>query len=274
MAGKGYSSVDEKGFVSAGEVFEQDPWKDIQTKKYDSDEMIAQSAFASTPTAVVWKLSGVWGIRSLVQAMSVGNNAELDQEWDASQRSFASGVASEEDHKDPAHRAAAGRIRTALLEGGGTSQTILDLDKEYDFGMKQLRLAEEKNLAADLKLTGLAPKLERIREATAALGVGTGRGPGKNRAPARSLRIRDALQACSAAFNRIHDGLVWAIDHTGSGPDRDKLEKMLEPLQALLDRYPAVGPAAAIPVAAAGDPKGAPAAAAPDGKDPAGGKIS
>ena len=93
---------------------------------------------------------------------------------------------------------AAGRIRTALLDGAGTSQTQLDLDKEYDFGMKQVRLAEEKSLAADLKLTGLASMLDRIQEATVALGVGTGRVPGKNRAQARSLRIREALQECSA----------------------------------------------------------------------------
>lgn len=274
MASNGFGSVDETGFVSAGEVFEQGPWKDIQTKKHDSDEMIAQSPFVSTPTAVVWKLSGIWGIRGLVQAMSVGNGAELDQEWDASQRSFASSVASEEDHKDPAHRAAAGRIRTALLDGAGTGQTILDLDKEYDFGVKQLRLAAEDKLAADLKLTGLAPKLERIREATAALGEGTGRAPGKNRAPSRSLRIRDALQECSAAFNQIHDGLVWAIDHTSSGPERDKLEKMLQPLQALLDRYRATAAAKPTsPAAPAADAKAAPPAAATDGKDPSGGKI-
>ena len=273
MPKNGYSAVDDKGYVSSGGAFEEGPWKDISIKKYDNDEMIALSPLASTPIAVGWKLSGTWGIRSLVKAMSVGNTAELDQEWDSAQRSFAAGVASEEDHQDAAHRAAAGRIRTSLLDGAGTSQTQLDLDKEYDFGMKQLRLAEEKSLAADLKLTGLAPKLVRIREATVALGEGTGRGPGKNRAPSRSLRIRDALQECSAAFNRIHDELVWAIDHTASGPDRDKLEKMLEPFQALLDRYPASA-AVAGPAAAAGDGKAAPVVAAPDGKDPSGGKIS
>ncbi len=73
--------------------------------------------------------------------------------------------------------------------------------------MNQLRLAQEESLAADLKLTGLTPKLERIREAT----------------------------------------------------------------QALLDRYPAA--TAASPAIVAGDPKAALAAAA-DGKDPSGGKIS
>lgn len=274
MAKNGYSAVDDKGFVSFGGALEEGAWESIQIKKHDNEEMIAVSPFASLPAAVFLKLQGTWGIRTLVKAMSVGNNVELDQEWDSAQRSFSAGVASQEDHKDPAHRAAAGRIRTALLDGAGTSQTQLDLDKEYDFGMKQLRLAEEKSLAADLKLTGLAPMLERIREATAALGEGTGRGPGKNRAPSRSLRIRDALQQCSAAFNNIHDYLVWAIDHTASGPDRDKLEQMLAPFQALLDRYPATASAASA-ATVAGDVKVAPAATSPtDGKDPSGGKIS
>ena len=272
MARNGYGNVDDKGCLSLASALEEGSWKDISIKKHDSEDMIALSPLASTPAAVYWKLTGTWGIRRLVQAMSVGNTVELDGEWDSAQRSFSAGIASEEDHQDPAHRAAAGRLRTALLDGAGTQQTQLDLDKEYDFGQKQLRLAEEKSLAADLKLTGLAPKLERIRAATAALGEGTGRAPGKNRAPARSLRIRDALQECAAAFNGIHDGLVWAIAHTASGPDRDKLETMLEPFQALLDRYPAT--AAASPAAAAGEGKAAPAATTPGDKDPSGGKIS
>ena len=268
MANRGYGHVDDKGMLSVASAFEEGAWKSVAIKKYDSEEMLAISPLATTPAAVYWKISGIWGIRGLIRAMNVGNTVELDKAWDSAQRSFSAGVASEEDHEDPAHCAAAGRIRTALLDGAGTQQTQLDLDKEYDFGKKQLLLAEEKSLAADLKLTGLTAKLQRIREATEALGDGIGRAAGKNRAPARWTRIRDALAECAATFNVIHDGLVWAIDHTPSGSDRDKLEQMLEPFQALLDRYPGAG--AASP-AAAGDVKGAPAATT-DGKEPAGAK--
>jgi hypothetical protein len=275
MPQNGYGTVDDTGYLSFGSAFEEGAWKDISIKKPDSDDMIAMSPLANTSLVVCLKLSGTWAVRKLVQALSVGNTVELDAEWDAAQRSFASGVAAEEDDKDAGHRAAAGRLRTALLEGAGTQQTQFDLDKEYDFGMKQLRLAAEESLAADLKLTGLAPKLERIRAATAALGAGTGRVAGKNRAPARWTRTRTALQECSATFNSIHDQLVWAIDHTASGPDRDKLEQMLEPFQALLDRYPGAGAAAtASPAATPGDGKAAPAATPADGKDPSGGKNS
>jgi hypothetical protein len=275
--GKGYGYVEEKGFVSFSGAFEDGHWKSIDIQPYDSEEMIAKAPFATTPVVVQWKLSGTWGIRTLVRSMSVGNNAELDSEWDASQRSFAAGVAAEEDHKDPAHRAAAGRIRTALLSGAGTSQTILELDGEFEFGKQQLVLAEEKALAADLKLTDLGPKLDRIREATLALGEGIGRVPGKNRAPARWLRIREALQECVGVFTSIHDGLEWAIAHSPAGPERDTLEKMLEPFQALLERYPAPAAAEAktapapVPVPA---PAPAPAATVPDVKDAPGTKIS
>lgn len=268
MARNGYGNVDDKGYLSLAGALEEGAWKDVSIKKHDSEEMIAISPFASTPAAVVWKLSGTWGIRGLVQAMSVGNTADLDKEWDSAQRSFSLGVGAEEDHQDADHRAAAGRIRTALLDGAGTAQTQLDLDKEYDFGHKQLLLAEGKSLAADLKLTGLGPKIERIRAATAALGGGIGRVPGKNRMPARSTRIRDALQECSAVFNGIHDSLVWAIAHTSSGPDRDKLEALLEPFQSLLDRYATTATAtAASPAGPAGDAKAAPAATGADAKD-------
>ena len=266
MPSNGYSNVEDKGFVSFAGAFEEGAWKDISIKNHDSEDMLALSPFATTPVAVQWKLAGTWGIRTLVQAMSVANTVELDKEWDAAQRSFAASIASEEDHQDPEHRAAAGRLRTALLSGAGTIQTQLDLDGEFDFGQTQLLLVEAKALAADVKLTGLGPKLERIREATLALGKGIGREPGKNRAKARSLRIRDALQVCSGAFNGIHNGLVWAIAHTPSGSDRDTLEKLLEPFQALLDRYPR------IPVTAVDDAKGDPAPVVPDAKDTPGAK--
>jgi hypothetical protein len=272
MASKSFGNVDDKAFVTLGVALEEGAWKDISIKKHDSEAMVALSPFANLPLASKWKLHGTWGVRRLVAALSVGNNVELDSEWDASQRSFASGVASEEDHQDPAHRAAAGRLRTALLDGAGTAQTQLDLDGEVEFGKKQLRLVEEKALAADLHLTGLGPKMDRIREATAALDAGTGRVPGKNRAKARSVRVREALAECAAAFNSIHDDLVWAMAHSPSGPDRDKLEKLLEPLQAALDRAPAT--AAATPAAdATAAPAAPPATPAPDAKDPSGSKT-
>lgn len=272
MTNKGYGTVGDKGFVSFLEAFGEGDWKNIDIQPYDSEEMLLKASFVTLPALVQRKLEGTWAIRTLIQTMSVGNNAELDSEWDAAQRSFAAGVASEEDHKEPAHRAAAGRLRTALLSGAGTLQTMLDLDGEYEFGKQQLLLAEEKPLAADIALTGLGPKLERIREATVALGQGIGRVPGKNRTKARSLRIREALQECTGAFNAIHHDLEWAIAHVPSGPDRAMLERLLAPLQALLERYPAT-PATATDAAKA-TPAPTPAPTAPDAKDAPGTTIS
>ena len=259
----GYGNVDPQGFVAYASILEEGAWKAISIKKYDSEDLLAPSPLAQAPLAVVWKLHATWAIRALVKSMNVGNNAELDTEWDAAQRSFDAAVLSEENHEDPAHRAAAARIRTALLTGAGTKQTQFELDAEYEFGKTQLRLAAEPQLAADLTLTGLDAKIDRVRKTTEALGAGIGRGPGKNRAPARSLRIRDAVQECVATFNHIHDGLVRAIAHTPSGPDRDQLEELLSPFQALLDRHPA-------PAKADSSAGAAPAA---DPKDPADGKT-
>jgi hypothetical protein len=71
MASKGYGNVDDKGFVSAAEAFEQGAWKEISIKKHDSEEMIALPPFASTPLAIKWKLAGLWGIRRLVACFAV-----------------------------------------------------------------------------------------------------------------------------------------------------------------------------------------------------------
>lgn len=60
----------------------------------------------------------------------------------------------------------------------------------------------------------------------------------QKRAGTRARRLRDALAACSAAFNTIHDELEWAIEHSKPGEHRDQLAALHAPLLALLDRYP------------------------------------
>jgi hypothetical protein len=69
--------------------------------------------------------------------------------------------------------------------------------------------------------------------------MGIGRGPGRKRAAAPSKRLRDAVAACSTAFNVIHDEMAWLIEHTPPGKQRNYLEALHAPFLALLDRYPA-----------------------------------
>lgn len=163
--------------------------------------------------------------------------AQLDVDWDAGQRSFNSFTASAEDDADPEVRAAAERVRTAMLGGGGTAQTNLGYDDEVDYGRHQMVLASQEPLAADIKKIGAQKHVKRIAETTEALAKGLGRGPGERRAPTRSKRLREAMRACSTAFNVIHEDLEWLIEHTPPGKQREELEKLHAPFLALLERH-------------------------------------
>lgn len=243
MAGYGYSYVTDRGFTSFTRELSEGAWKDVSIKKHDSDgdPLVARSSLLDAPLPVVWKLRATWCIRGLAQAMGAATADDLvtlDAEWDSSQRALNLALLAAAEHREANQRAAAERLRGALLQGGGTAQTLLTYEKEVDFGRAQLDLAGKAPLAADVKATGIKVHLERIREATDALAEGLGRGPGQKRAGTRARRIRDALAACSAAFNTIHDELGWAIEHSKPGEHRELLAALHAPLLALLDRYP------------------------------------
>jgi hypothetical protein len=242
MAGYGYSYVTDKGFASFSRELEGGAWKDVSIKKHDADgdPPLAKSSLLHAPLPVLWKLRATWSIRGLARAMgsaTADDLVRLDAEWDSSQRALNLALLTAGEHREPEHRAAAERLRSTLLLGGGTAQTQLSYEKEVDFGYSQLDLAD-KALSADVKATGIKPHLERVREATDALATGLGRVPGQRRTGTRARRIREALVACSAAFNAIHDQIEWTLEHSAPGKDRDELEALQAPLLALLDRYP------------------------------------
>jgi len=249
MAGYGYSFVTDKGFVAFTHELDKGAWKGVSINKYDTPGSMAKAVLADAPLIVAWKLRATWGIRALAATANAEALAPLDAEWDSAQRALNLAVATGEEHKKPEHKAAAGRVRAALLSGNGTAQTVLSYDQEVDFGQNQLDLAAKKSLAADVKLLGLGDHLKRIREATDALAKALGRDAAKGRAPARSQRVREALTACSIAFNGIHEEIAWAVQHTSDLDDRARLEKLLAPFERMLERYPpvAVAPAAEAP---------------------------
>lgn len=255
MPGNGYSSVPERGFIAFEHDLEAGAWKAVSTSDYDSDSMIAKAPIADAPTVVSWKLQARWAIRALVKATGADNLAKFDAEWDAAQRAITNVNAAAEDHKDPAVREAASRLRANLLAGGGLKQTQDEWDMEVDYGRNQVLLAEDPVIAADIAKVGLGDHLARVHEATEALAKAIGREPGKNRSPARGRRVRDARRACSAAFNAIHDDLAWAIEHTDDFAQKERLQALLAPFEALLARYPAAAPAAEEPAGDAKDEK-------------------
>jgi hypothetical protein len=74
-------------------------------------------------------------VRGVLAAMGVSNKVLLaDQEWDRCQTRLSARVAFDENDTDPKRRAAAGRVRAALLSGSGTAQNALPLELDVDFG--------------------------------------------------------------------------------------------------------------------------------------------
>jgi hypothetical protein len=245
MAGQGYSYVSDIGFIAFSHDLENGEWKAVSVKKYDQEDSMAGASLAAAPLAVAWKLRALWGIRALAAAAGADVMAALDAEWDSSQRALNLAVGAAEEAKEENVRAAAGRVRAALLAGGGTSQTLLSYDQEVDFARDQLKKVAEKAMTADVKLIGVDKHLDRIEAATKALAKGLGRDEGKSRSPSRARRIRDALAACSSAFNGIHDEIAWAIEHTADKDERARLQALLLPFEQLLERYPSA-PAVAL----------------------------
>jgi hypothetical protein len=242
MAGKGYSFVPEKGFIAIVRDLSEGAWKDVALKKYDApDRKLDGKLLMSAPRPVVWKLMLMWAVGDLQLALGMGLAELLDRldvDWDRVERRFHFAVAGAEEHDDPAHREAAGRVRAMMLMGNGTAQTNLGYDEEVDFGRQQVLLASKAPLSDDIKRLGLGGHVADIDNATEALAAGLGRAPGQKRATARSVRIREALVACSSAFNTVHDEIVWLLAHTVPGETHDLLTALLAPLEALLERYP------------------------------------
>lgn len=250
MASYGYSFVTDKAFSAFARDLEQGAWKSVSIAKYDVQNRVPTALLLEAPKPVIWKVRALWSIAALDEALGVASAAalaELDTEWDASQRALHLFLASAAESKDPAQRDAAVRLRGALLAGAGTEQTRYTYDAEVDYGWHQISVSGRAPLAADVKKVGAGPHLKRIEEATEALARGLGRSAGQKRAVARSKRIREAVVACTQAFNAIHDDIGWLIEHTPSGKHRELLEALHAPFLALLERSPQRGSAAAAP---------------------------
>jgi hypothetical protein len=237
MAGYGYGYVGTDGFLAFRAELEHDAWKSVVTKKHHPDK--SGDGLIDAPSPTQWKVRLLQALDALEQSVGQGNgNKLLDDEWDRCQKRLD--LRSNFDLADPlpARRAAADRVRQALLAGNGTAQTSLDYDKEVDFGEKQALLAGKQPLAADIKLLGYESLLADIARATQDLAQGIGRTDGRGRPLARSARIRDAQIGAVNAFNSVHDAIVWLRNQPSSPAARQRLDALFTPLQGLLDRYP------------------------------------
>jgi hypothetical protein len=253
MTAYGYSYVSDKAFVAFAHDLSEGAWKGVSIAKFDTPDQLLLPSVKDAPLPVLWKLRIAWVLATLKQALGSSKLDELDGAWDSVQRRAHHRLAEHAESKDVEVRQAAERLRGQLLQGGGTGQTMLDYDAEVDFGRQQVELAKEPQVALDIKKLKLGDLLAEIAETTEALARGTGRKAGLKRAGAPSAQQREALTACSAAFNGVHDDIAWFVEHSPTGPERDKWLELQAPFEALLARNP--------PKAAAA--KAAPAPAAP-----------
>lgn len=264
MARYGYSFVSDKGFISFLRDLSEGEWKDVNLKKYDAADQMPTASLLEAPRPVVWKLRARWAIGTLGDVLGAASAevlASLDTSWDSTQRRAYHILGAASEDSDPAKREAAGRLRSVLLAGNGTAQITFSYDDEVDFGRNQILLTESGGLADDAKKIGIAALLKEIETTTEALAKGLGRGPGQKRAGPRSVRLRDALAACSASFNAIHEEMEWMAEHTPAGAARKLLEDLRAPFEALLSRFPPPASAAKTEVAvevAAASPEGTP----------------
>jgi len=247
MSGYGYSYVTDKAFVAFAHDLGQGAWKSVSIAKYEGEGKKLDASALEAPHPVLWKLRISLVINALKLALGSGKLDVLDAGWDSSERRLNFRLAERADDTDADVRAAANRLRRQLLKGKGTAQTGYELDAEVDFGLKQLELAKEAPIAADIKKLKVDDLLHDIEKATEALAVGLGRKGGVKRAGPPSVQQRDALAACTSAFNGVHDHIAWFIANTPNGPDRETLEELEAPFEALLARNPPTKPGSQLP---------------------------
>ncbi len=239
MTAFGYSYVSGKAFVAFSHDLQEGAWKSISIAKLDTPYQVLSPAALDAPLPVLWKLRIAWVLATLRQALGSANIDDLDQAWDSVQRKAHYRLAEHAESTDIEIKKAAERLRSQMLLGGGTGQTVLEYDQEVDFGRQQIELAKEPQAAADIKKLKLGDLMAEIAATTESLAAGTGRKAGTTRAGAPSAQQRDALTACSAAFNGVHDDIAWFVEHTEAGPERDRFIALQAPFEALLARNPA-----------------------------------
>jgi hypothetical protein len=241
-ANTSYWNVSDKGYASFLTNLENVPWTEIPAP--DPAKPLSEA-----PTLVVLKHRLDRGVAGVLAAMGVSNRVLLaDQEWDRCQTRLSARVSFDENDSDPERRAAAARVRAALLTGGGTGQNALAPDLEVDYGGAQVNQCKDGTpLFADIQALGYQPLIHDIRVATDALAVAVGRDMTGPRAPSRSVQVREAVRAAAKAFNAVDDSVNDLLTVTAEGtPAHAQLTRLRLSLQTLLARYathtPAAGP--------------------------------
>ena len=233
-----YWNVTDKGYASFLTNLENAPWAEIPAP--DPSKPLTEAPVLSV---LKHRLGRV--VLGVLEAMGVSNKVVIaDQEWDRCETRLSARVAFDENDTDADRRAAAARVRAALLTGAGTAQNALAPDLEVDFGGAQVNQCKPgTSLHADIEALGYQPLIDDIRVATEALAVAVGREIPGPRPPSRSIQIREAVRAAAKTFNAVDDSINDLLGETPKGtPAHAQLTKLQVSLQTLLARYAAHTP--------------------------------
>jgi hypothetical protein len=245
MAGFGFSYVPTDGFVALLSQLEKEEWGRIDLSRFIK---------AGAPPVSPLEASRLEGLKlrlyeplRRLSALIAGSDSGLlkaDDEWDALQREFDGETYVHTVRKDAARRGAALSLRKHFTVGEGTGQVNFAAGKEVDWGYMQVELSKEPRFAAALSLLGLQGLLEEMHQKTIALEEAD-----KNSGTYQSSRIRAAHAESRQAANSVYADLNYLMEHPNTSTDEKKICITLrQPLEALLQRYPALANEAEKPI--------------------------
>jgi hypothetical protein len=233
--GYGFSYVQSEGFTSFSEKLNVSPWRDLDITPYDTPARKLSNGILALSTPVLLKLMMKWALDDLRTAELPTETLNADTvdrtRWDPPQKQLNKEIAAAESRPDPEDKAAATRLRAALLKGRGTQQTQLPIPQEVRFGYAQVLKARSDTLSKDVARFNLTNLIDEIYKATQALDQASGY-------TERNKRQTEGLSRCVSTFNWVV-GTLDLLLPSANEQERTLLQTMRDPLQKLLDDYPA-----------------------------------
>lgn len=240
MATPWNSNISDDSYLAFDQKLKEGEWGSIDISSLDNPHQALDAPF-KIPIEQRMKLRLVWGRRSLAQAKGIyeaGSRLEtLDDNWDNAQKRFHFRLKAEEISKDPARRAAASLLHPLLTRGSGLEQTTYTYPEQVRFGYLQQSFFDEKNhpeVVAALSLLGLSEEIKDIKESTDELAQGLGMTleEGPSEPPYKVLKA--ARLSCRDAFALTFTQLQDELAYSRPGEDRERLQRLLAPLESLL----------------------------------------
>jgi hypothetical protein len=234
----GYRNVKDTALLAFSDELSRGAWGAIDLTGLVGEDGKPVRPLEELTTLVELKLRLTRGIGSLAKAIAASDaTTGIELIWDNKQRAFVTRITLATLEGGAEDKKTAARILAALTAGGGLAQTGYSHDAEVDFGRKQIRLAAEPNLRADLSSLGLLPSIDEISVATENLAVAIGRDGSGSRKLSPSHQISKELSSCITSFTGVHSQLDWLAQVAASDEDRRRIDDLRKPMSDLLQRF-------------------------------------